>query len=611
MPPLGSSELQAEHANPVRRLTDFCVVLIDNSQTFDHDDLLTAVSYSKDTMHIASLLRKPSSAAATFGRFVRGSGQSPAGMHAMSMLQRHAELVYAESTFLKAMMGILVSGDFLGFVSEALSMRNAYGIYRSLQKYLTWVEDEAAHGNTSPQAEVDQDFRSGVALGNGLINVFLGLLPSKVLTIVSCFGYTGSCSEGLRILMEPGGWTTATATPKVSIEEEGIRRPLVDMGILMYHLVIATFMPVQGVDVVTAQHILTYHLERYPRGVFLLYFSGRLYSTLVDPERAITQFARARDIQRDYLQLRHICVWDMALCSMSLGRWSAAAACYNTLLTESNWSKAVYMWGLGSTMYTHLESAHCQGADPIDTANAGNEDAIEETSVFVGSCSDRASALAKAKEFMSEAPEHMQRIAGKSIPLEKFVQKKAAKLQAQGYLLLPGLEYSYLYHCISHAPGSALAETHLPLVHAELMKFQGITAPETYSGGADAYWDDLCLIHFLHATINKHIAYPEEHALQPPPTQETQEKADKLAEESLLLVEAHAEDLKRDHYLAYFAQYELGRLYAARGQVNAAREKFLLVMSGKELDRGRKGKYAMQNMALLRAHGALALLPPA
>lgn len=58
----------------------------------------------------------------------------------------------------------------------------------------------------------------------------------------------------------------------------------------MYHLVIATFLPVSDVDIDLADSILHYNLRRYPNGVFFLYFSGRLYATQTMTRKAVEQY---------------------------------------------------------------------------------------------------------------------------------------------------------------------------------------------------------------------------------------------------------------------------------------------------------------------------------
>lgn len=105
----------------------------------------------------------------------------------MTAVELHAELVYAESLLQKAILGIVYSGDWLAFITEALSLRSAMGIYRHLA---TFVEDAdaaaVARGEGPIDKSIDQDFRSGVLLGTGANSLVLSLLPSKVITVRVC-----------------------------------------------------------------------------------------------------------------------------------------------------------------------------------------------------------------------------------------------------------------------------------------------------------------------------------------------------------------------------------------------------------------------------------------
>lgn len=547
------------------------IATIKGFMTFEPQDLAIAISHCKDALTIAHLLRKPTSTVANFGRFVRGTGQSPSSMASMDVVQKHAELIYAECTMLKAILGIVYSGDFFGFVSEALNMRNAYGVYRSLYKYYEWAEEKGLAN------EMDEDFKSGVYLGNGLMSMILGLLPSKILKVMEVFGYTGDCAWALKTLSKAGGWSfdSSVKKPTVSIEDEGIRRPICEMSLLMYHLVISTFIPVNGVDISFADKVLHFNLKRYPEGVFFLYFSGRLYSTQALSEKAITQFEMARDVQKEYVQLKHICVWDLSLCHMAMCQWTQAHDSFAILAEENNWSKAVYNYGRASTLY---ESAHGQDTE----------------------------VMKEAARFFAQVPNLTQKIAGKSIPMEKFVARKSKKFNKYKRLLLPGLEFSYVYHCLSNAPRYILADEALVLVSDALAELHAVEDPSRYYSGEE-YFDDLALAHFLRGVCLKFIAYPEPHSKKRPKESPIPvEEAAEQAEISFNTVLEHGHKLKLDHWLVYFAHYELGRLYASRGEVSRAKEQFNLVLSQKNLeDRGRKGKYSLQNMVHLRSNGAL------
>ncbi|KAN0063269.1 hypothetical protein ACQY0O_004433 [Thecaphora frezii] len=551
------------------------IATIKGFMTFEPTDLASAISLCKDSLTIANLLRKPSSSVANFGRFVRGMGQSPSSLAGMNSVQKHAELVYAESLLLKAVLGIVYAGDFFAFVSEALNMRNAYGIYRSLSKYVEWADEKGA------TEQIDEDFRTGVYLGNGMISMILGLVPGKVLKIMEVFGYTGDTNWALKTLSRAGGWSADpnVQDPAVTERGEGVRRQICDMGLLMYHLVISTFIPVNGVDIAFADKVLHYNLKRYPEGVFFLYFSGRLYSTQALSERAVTQFETARDVQKEYVQLKHICVWDLALCHMSLCQWQSAYENFKIMAEENNWSKAVYNYGRAAMLYERARAGD----------NAGDDEAMQE-----------------AADLFQKIPNLTQRIAGKSIPMEKFVARKAKKFSTYKRLLLPGLEFSYVYHCLSNAPRFILAGEALVLVSDALAQLHEVGDPARYHSGEE-YHDDLALTHFLRGVCLKFIAFPEKHSkVRPRESPVPIAEAARQAELSFKTVLDHGDKIKLDHWLVYFAHYELGRLYAGMGRTLEAKEQLNLVLSQKTLeDKGRKGKYSLQNMVQLRANGAL------
>jgi Protein of unknown function (DUF3808) len=117
---------------------------------------------------------------------------------------------------------------------------------------------------------------------------------------------------------------------------------------------------------------------------------------------------------------------------------------------------------------------------------------------------------------MTEVPKLRQRIAGKSIPLEKFVARKARKCETQGgRLLLPALELAYILHAVSRAPRSVIAEQMLPLVEAALVELrQHEGSPGKYGKGSE-FWDDWCLARHLEGACLRFIAYPVREDRQP------------------------------------------------------------------------------------------------
>ena len=123
---------------------------------------------------------------------------------------------------------------------------------------------------------------------------------------------------------------------------------------------------------------------------------------------------------------------------------------------------------------------------------------------------------AEALKLMTEVPRLRQRIAGKSIPLEKFVARKARKCETQGgRLFLPALELAYVFQAITKTPRSVIAERMLPLVDAALAKLKPYEgAPKTYGSGSKAaeFWDDWCLARLVEGACLRYIAYPVRNA---------------------------------------------------------------------------------------------------
>ncbi|KAM0793711.1 hypothetical protein ACM66B_001136 [Microbotryomycetes sp. NB124-2] len=543
--------------------------------TFEPEDLEAAIQCCRDSILIANLLRKKDHGLLeNVGRLAKGS-TSVNSIKSMTRVQRHAELVFSECTLLKAVLGIIYSGDFVAFLKEAINMRNAYAIYRTLAAFVEAVDKE--YGGEDPA--IDNDFRSGVFLGNGMISLILSLLPSAVLKIMTVFGFTGDREYALQTLMRAGLWKPRNPDPGMDPEKEGIRRPICDMTLLMHHLVIANYLPVDGVDVPTAAHILKYHLDRYPNGIFFLYFAGRLHSTETQLEKATKSFHAAIAAQREYIQLGHICYWDLGLVSLAMGDYVKGFECFNVLDKESNWSKAIYAYAKATSIYE-------EGEDP-------NE----------------------ATRIMRGVPDLMQRIAGKSIPLEKFVARRARKFVAQNNrLTLPGIELAYVLNCLGLSPRFTLFDVHLDQVSTVLAELHAVKDPRSYgTGRGDEFWDDYCLAHLLRGIILHFMSHPQPHVVpRPAKCQIPVKEAEEQALISFNNVLKHGRDISHDHHLVWFCHYELGRLYASMGDYRKARYHFELVMSGKGMElspKKTKGKVSLQNMCLLRSNLGMATLP--
>ena len=265
----------------------------------------------------------------------------------------------------------------------SLNLRTTFTTYRQLAKFIEVADADARQLGQPYDASIDADFRSGVLLGAGLSNIILSLMPSRLLSIVELFGYHGNRSQGLKMLYEAGGWSTDKDEPAVSAQDEGLRRSICDMVLLIFHLVLSSFTHT-GVDIPLAQKILQWNLSRYPSGVFFLFGHGRLALLRAQSRQAIVSYTAAMHAQTQYANLQHISLWEIAVAWLALGDVQQSLDCWRRLEKEATWSKAVYTYGTAACLL-----------------QIGGEENVEE-----------------AKKYLEKVPKVLQRIAGKSIPME-------------------------------------------------------------------------------------------------------------------------------------------------------------------------------------------------
>ncbi|KDQ50613.1 hypothetical protein JAAARDRAFT_41924 [Jaapia argillacea MUCL 33604] len=512
----------------------------------------------------------------------------------MTDVERHAELVFAESLFAKSLVTIISSGDWLSLMRQALKMLSSFRLYEALYGYVTYmdtlytsrVSPLSPTSPTSPSSKrallehplIDRHFRSGVYLGWGGSQLILSLVPGRLAGFASFWGFKGDRELALELLMNAGGWVNDEDKPKVSREQEGFRRNLCDMALLIFHLVLSSI-TYHGVDIPMAEKILNWNLERYPNGVFFLFGAGRLALCHSQPALALAWYQKALDAQSDYKNLRNISHWELASTYMSLWDVRKSLEYWRNLLQDATWSKASYAYGAAVCLLT-----------------LGGEENEKE-----------------AAALLARIPRLRQKLAGKSIPLEKFAERKARKFKSQSNkLVLPALEFAYLSLGIRHAAREVIIRKMMPEIELALEDFSrfGEGCEDEYGVG---YWDDICLAKFLEGICMRYVAYPDAHAIIDPRKSVGMSKAEAEAR-SIAAFEFVLENgprIELDHYLVYYTHYEFGRLLACKGEPDEARNHLEIVVSGKPLEinsSARKGKYSMETQLRIRTNAALAEL---
>ncbi|KAI9016472.1 hypothetical protein CLU79DRAFT_762701 [Phycomyces nitens] len=537
--------------------------------TFEKDDINTTLQILKKTIQLAGRERKKDTGwLDNITTWVKANGGLEY-IKSLSCTQRHAELVYAEAYLLKALLGIIHDESMVSFLREGLNIRSSYNTYCTLEKFVSYVQHEAEEGKDVSAYKLDDHFTSGVALGVGCFNLVLSMMPPSVVKVAEFVGFSFDRAHGMAMLESIGGWEAYQDSPPGELPEkqgpdEGLRRQLCDMVIILYHIVLSRMMPLENVNINLAERVLAYNLEIYPDAVFFLYFNGRLLMSKQRLEDAKGQYQKAIDIQKDWRQLQHICYWELGVIAFIQQDWNTAHKMFDVLSKESNWSKAVYTYLKAVSFY-------------MLTEDAGDSQSLEKT-----------------KKMMAKVDGEKKKIAGKSIPMEKFVSRKSRKFVLQNKLVLPDLEILHAFSAFDFMP--------IELLRADLDRTQD--ALDKLDSSQAYYYDDLCLVHYLRAVILRNIDQRLESS------GETQERAEHA--KSIEVVFANAQKVQLDHYVYYFAHYEKAQMLMAEHSYKAAEAEIQVVLKANDRNQfgvgsgpHAKSKYSLANALGFKCHNCL------
>ncbi|KAJ3079029.1 hypothetical protein HK102_004071 [Quaeritorhiza haematococci] len=627
--------------------------------TFDADDVTVAMDALKTTAEMANILRKkePEKKGGMFSSLTgmvsgvagsllgKGSTKEGGHMRSMSRTQRHAELCYAEAYLLRAILSLVHGANIVAFVKEGLAIRHSYATMKGCYRFVEKVYEEEGTAGFD-RVGIDEHFVSGVCLTMGAFNLILSMLPGKVLKLFEMIGFTGDRKFALDRLETGARWpempmpmrggpgglggiassTTATQLqknnsrkskefvlfpmPKATSTSGGVRKFLCDLTLMGYHVMLSHMIPLPDADLPRARTMLTNTLRERPKSFIFLALRARLLMTEGKPREAEKEFDKVLGINKDWRQLVHACIWDMSLCRASLGSWKAAAEGLATLYDESKWSKATYRY---------MQAVFLYADDPV-----GNKDRVTE--------------------LLKEVPSLGKKIAGKSIPMEKFVARKARKYALQNNrLLLPGHEMLYFWNGFPTMPRQVLLSfiKQIDDIMADLDKqLQAHRANQQNSSDDDAnvpyetFYDDLCLAKFLKANAQRELGHPHSETLVPAkemlikaqkvhellkssqtqtessaaassePTMSSQtdlssdakltpaERAAYLsaAMRDLDFIQRHAGGIKLDHWILPYSRMELGMLSMHCGKFEKAKKEFEAALKGGVLDGENKDK---------------------
>lgn len=490
--------------------------------TFDPRDIDGAMEALKNAVVICSKHRRQMSVAGSITKMVRRPNYD-----AYTDVEIHAELCYAECLLLRALLTFIQDENLISFVRGGLKIRSCYQSYKEcllILKHRTWSSEY-----------VKCHFESGVRMGVGAFNLLISILPARVLKLLEFIGFSGNKTIGLKEL------------DRGTHLKPGLRGPLCALILIFYHTILTHFAGLGDGNLEYAASILNPLLQVYPNGALFLFFAGRLQEIQGNVDEGIVWLQKSVKSQHEWRQFHHLCYWELMWCHSFKCEWSKAAHYAGLLLEDSRWSKATYSYQKAVFL--------CMLQD-------------DETD---------ADTKASLQKHMNDVPQLKQRIAGKSLPIEKFAVKKSERFNKQnGTLVLPAVELAYVWN------GFAILGKNPELVHKlyDLIE-RTISDMEKSNENDPFYMDNYYLCILLKGMCLKYMSSPL------------------LAETCFREVWESEKKLKEDTYLVPFALVELGLLCLHNDQLSEAQQCL-------EAARSQYKGYSLESRLHFKVHSGMA-----
>lgn len=183
-------------------------------------------------------------------------------------------------------------------------------------------------------------------MGNGTFNLMISLLPARIIKLLEFIGFSGNKQMGIQDLM-------------AGSEMDGLRQVLCVMTLLSYHLIVCYVLSNQEGDLALCDEILEKQLtvnsincsiidviiyvflQKYPNGVWFLFYKGRLEFMKANLDEALVWYKRSWKSQTNWIQFHHICFWEMLWLNSLKLDWREAILFSSYLVENSKWSRYV------------------------------------------------------------------------------------------------------------------------------------------------------------------------------------------------------------------------------------------------------------------------------
>eukprot|EP00834_Sanchytrium_tribonematis_P004270 NODE_201_length_13147_cov_1.076104.p3 type:complete len:546 gc:universal NODE_201_length_13147_cov_1.076104:195-1832(+) len=281
----------------------------------------------------------------------------------------------------------------------------------------------------SKDVEMDQNTTGAVNFCFGAIQAVTALLPSRVLKLISIFGYSTNKDLGFDLMHQCESGTS-------------IYKELAPIFLLGIHCILMSFAPntQQPSQVKAMQDRLDICLSKNPDSVFYLIINSRFSRGKRDLKMAASILQKAIDVQDEWIGIKLLSEFELCMTNLFLLKFEVVFSMLDKLQKETFWSKAFFTYWKGAC---------------LDMQDADGMEHYAESLTFI-----------------------TRKFGGKTIAIEQFVMKRVQFFQTIPQkirrLYLPGLEIAYLFLGFSFM-GKAELEKAIVLIEESLEASKEVT----------------------------------------------------------------------------------------------------------------------------------------
>ncbi|CAG9761116.1 unnamed protein product [Ceutorhynchus assimilis] len=444
----------------------------------------------KHALNVCNKFRKKNTLGDSLGKIVKKNH-----FEQYTEMETHAELCHAECLLLKSMLTFMEDETLASFLKAGLKIRSCFNSYKECQQILQKRKWE--------NEQIKLDFESGVKMGIGTFNLMISMLPTKIIKLLEFIGFSGNKEHGLSDLID-------------GYHMDGIRQILCTMVLLGYNLIVMHVISHKEGDMEICEDILEKQLKKYPKGVWFLFFQGRMEFMKGNLDESIKYYTKSWKSQDIWPQFHHVCFWELLWVHCLKCEWKEALKFISILYNESKWSKCLYSYQKAVIMIM-LKGELTYGE------------------------------LFELDDLLKQVPKYKQRIAGKSLPMEKFAVKKSERYFSQNKsLVLPVIELMFLWNLLKIMKNYSVSGGIMRLIDDAEADVDSNLKPSKYDH------DNKALVYLLKGACLRHMGAPNQ------------------AIEYFEKVIGMQKELEEDHYLVPYAIVELALVEWANGNKEKA-----------------------------------------